>query len=307
MTDSFVASQFLESVTLKNVEIEARRLALAMEMASEIVLEDLQTLCWFQLSHRSGFVREKALRQLAGPAPHPFLLALALRRLNDWVPEVRAAARQVLPTVLLASDPDWLAQTLWLILSHWASWGRLGEAERKVVLGLAAHPEVLLLLLSDLQQCSAGPAAKVLTQLGRCDILDVYLPLLARTARQPAVRVKAYRSLFSGKMQWFAGRQWQWTDVRYCQGRQVNVIAERFLSSGVAFEETLTQASRDPAVAVRRLAAEVLITQFARCERRVTETLIARLALDPSPSVAERGAFAQRKYLDALESGIHGL
>ena len=42
--------------------------------------------------HRNGRVREAALARLSGGLPNPFLFAAVAWRLNDWVPQVRAAA-----------------------------------------------------------------------------------------------------------------------------------------------------------------------------------------------------------------------
>ena len=52
-----------------------------------------QFLTWLDLISWDGYKREKTLRTITGAAPNSFFFALAIRRLNDWVPQVREAAR----------------------------------------------------------------------------------------------------------------------------------------------------------------------------------------------------------------------
>ncbi|MEM6256369.1 MAG: hypothetical protein AAF821_25940 [Cyanobacteria bacterium P01_D01_bin.156] len=54
---------------------------------------------WLDHCHGNGYLREKALRSLHEGAPNGFLFAMVLRRLNDWVPQVRAAAREHVPQI----------------------------------------------------------------------------------------------------------------------------------------------------------------------------------------------------------------
>ena len=45
--------------------------------------------CWYDLLSGDGFRRERFLLEVNEGAPSAFLLAMFLRRLNDWVPQVR--------------------------------------------------------------------------------------------------------------------------------------------------------------------------------------------------------------------------
>ena len=65
----------------------------------------IELLTWIDLTSWDGYKREKTLRTLSGAAPNTFFFSLAIRRLNDWVPEVRAAARDTLLELAKASDP----------------------------------------------------------------------------------------------------------------------------------------------------------------------------------------------------------
>ena len=71
---------------------------------------------WLDLCHGDGYLREKALRSLREGAPNGFLLAMVLRRLNDWVPQVRAAARISAKEVLEKSDAEIVVSVAWMCL-----------------------------------------------------------------------------------------------------------------------------------------------------------------------------------------------
>lgn len=51
-------------------------------------------LTWIDLCSGDGYRREKTIRTLSGAAPNRFFFSLAIRRLNDWVPQVREAAQR---------------------------------------------------------------------------------------------------------------------------------------------------------------------------------------------------------------------
>ena len=81
------------------------------------------SLRWMDICNADGFRRERALRTLSGGAPNSFLFALVVRKLNDWVPQVRAAACDVLPFIAEASDPEFIVDVLFVPLPYWDSWG----------------------------------------------------------------------------------------------------------------------------------------------------------------------------------------
>lgn len=77
---------------------------------------------WLDLCSHDGRKREDALRVAAGGAPNALLVALALRRLNDWVPQVRSAARETLPQMAVNSKSQDVADALWSLLALWNTW-----------------------------------------------------------------------------------------------------------------------------------------------------------------------------------------
>ncbi|QEI05683.1 hypothetical protein FXN63_07385 [Pigmentiphaga aceris] len=246
---------------------------------------------WMDVVSYDGHARERALRTLAGPAPNGFFLALAVRRLNDWVPDVRAVARQAVPELARTSDPEHVADMLCTILPTWTSWGR-AEAADKAVLTTLVHIEgVAASLRHRIITSPAGPMPAMLVQVLRTDALDEDLAQIAVQAIQPAVRAQAYRALLLGKAVWVEASRWEWTDIRYCQGRMQKILGERTLQHAPALLASLQTAAADQAPLVRRVAAEALIREM-RSLGDAGLTLASKLSTDASPPVAERGKFA---------------
>ena len=249
-------------------------------------------LTWIDLCSGNGYKREEALRAFQGiPAPNAFFLVLAFRRLNDWVPEVRSAAREVLPRIAQQSSAAYVAEALCATLAHWTSWGRMEEWDKEALMKIVAVDGVSQALVAQINANATGPMTVALAQLGRANILDEQLPQIASHAIQPWVRARAYRSLLEGRVTWVEGREWKWTDKRYCEGRYVPVIAERKLSVVMPVTELINAAAVDKSPIVRRIAGEFLIKNLDAMEGKSLE-LAGLLAGDASPSVAERGRFA---------------
>lgn len=251
-------------------------------------------LTWIDLCSGDGFKREKTLRALSGAAPNSFFFALAVRRLNDWVPQVREAAREKLPIIAKVSDPEHVVDVLCVTLPHWSSWGRMEEADKRTLLEITSIEEVAQSLKLRIISVASGPMTSILAQAGRTDTLDRCLSEIAKEAIQPSVRAKAYRSLLEGKMVWSEGRKWEWTDKQYCKGRLKPILSERSLSVTSPFLETLKLAAVDHSPMVRRVAGEMLIRELTTIGEESLK-LANLLACDSSPSVAERGQFALRR------------
>lgn len=251
-------------------------------------------LTWIDLCSGDGFRRERTLRTLSGAAPNAFFLAIAVRRLNDWVPQVRAAACEQLPSIATASKPEDVVDVLCTVFPHWSLWGRMETEGKQTLLKIASIEAVAYSLKSRLVSGTAGPLASVFAQAGQSSALDTYLLEIASNAIQPSVRAKAYQSLLNGKMVWLAGRRWEWTDIRYCEGRFKPMLCGRPLSINVSLEETLRAASVDRSALVRRIAGDILI-QKAKTIGSATLQLATTLASDPHPSVAAKGNFVLKK------------
>lgn len=253
--------------------------------------EPLSIIPWLHVCSADGFKRELALRSLVGPAPNSFFLTLALRRLNDWVPEVRAAAREHIPRVAERSASAQVVDALWHTFVHWSSWGRVSDAERDVIAGLTANGAVALELKSRILDATAGPASYVLAQAARTPALDPWLTELASDAVQPSVRAKAYRSVFEGRVVWTVGKRWVWTQVQWCKGRFELLLDERPLPKNFRSLALLRKAAIDRSPLVRRVAAD-FVPHEPELNPPDALALASLLASDPNGSVAERGRYA---------------
>ena len=252
-------------------------------------------LTWIDVFNWDGYLRERSLRTLRGPVPNSFFFSLALRRLNDWVPQVRAAARESLPGIVEASDPNHIVPAIGATLSNWESWGRMEAVDKQVLFNILSNESTFEKFVSYVTCNTSGPMASVLSQLGRSVLIDRHLSKLSESAIQPSVRAKAYRSQLEGKMKWLESREWKWIDKAYCIGRTVPIISERTLTEVPDFKSTLNAASKDNSSLVRRVAAELLIQNIGTLDDESSLDYAQKFAADRSSSVSERGRFALRQ------------
>jgi len=251
-------------------------------------------LTWVDLSSFNGYDREQALRTLAGAVPNGFFFALIIRRLNDWVPQVRTAARDTIREFARTSAPEHVADALCAILPAWPSWRRMQTQDRQLVTELFTLPPISAELIRRVKTAATGPMQAVLSQVLRIDVIDDDLIDIATNAVQPAVRAKAYSTLLQGKAAWVEGSHWQWTDVRYCIGRWQPILGERPLHRRPALVELLNAAALDRSGMVRRVAAEALVREMHHLGE-IALVLARQLANDRSPPVAKRGEFVLQR------------
>jgi hypothetical protein len=251
-------------------------------------------LTWIDLCSEDGFKREKTLRTLSGAAPNAFLFSMALRRLNDWVIQVREAACDALPVIAKATNPEIVVDVLCSTLPHWNSWGRMNDQEKQALLEIIAIEQVGCSLRTRILSATSGPMTTILSQAGRTEILDNYLTEIAKKAIQPSVRAKAYQCLLEGKIVWLAGRTWVWIDKQYCKGSFKPILGERNLHFTTSFLDTLKSAATDCSPMVRRIAGDSLISALDKIGVESLE-MAQLLASDSSPSVAERGKYALKR------------
>lgn len=258
---------------------------------SDNVIQQVGSLRWMDICNADGFRRERALRTLSGGAPNGFLLALVVRKLNDWVPQVRAAACDALPLIAKASDPEFIVDVLFITLPYWDSWGRMGDIEREVLRKVILMEKVTEALKKRLLISSSGPVATIFVQAGRTTALDNFLAEIAETSVQPSLRAKAYRCQFESKFVWADGLTWQWVDKVHGIRRSLPVLKERIISTTTPFIENLRMAITDRSPMVRRIAGEMLIKELDNIGDEAFK-LANILASDTSQSVAERGRYA---------------
>lgn len=258
-----------------------------------------ELVTWLDLISWDGHKRENALRALSGAAPNTFFFSLAVRRLNDWVPQVRKAAREKLPEIARSTDPEYVVEALCVVLSNWNSWGRIEELDKEILLQIICEKEIANSLHSKLISSTSGSMPSLFSQLGRTPVFDGKIEEIASFAIQPSVRAKAYRSLFEKRIVWIEGRKWEWTDIRYCEGRLKPIIAERKLDIRTPLLELLKKSAEDRSSIVRRVSAEILIRELDSLGA-AARVFAEKFASDKSRPVSERGEFAIKK-LDEAE------
>ena len=244
---------------------------------------------WLNLCHPDGRIREQTLHTLPARIPSTLYAILVLLRLNDWAIPVRAAARCRLADFAAATDPRHLAAALTHTLRHWTSWERMSPASKQDALAVLLSDAVAAQLATALARSPAGPMTTLLAQLGQVATIDRHLPHIAAHAIQPGLRAKAYQSLLSGKTTWVAGKEQEWIERRHNLYRWRTHLDSRPLTITVEHDPTLQQAAADRSPIVRRVATDAIIAALPHlgpCEQH----LATRLAVDPNPSVAERGA-----------------
>lgn len=133
--------------------------------------------------------------------------------------------------------------------------------------------------------------ASLMAQVSRTPVLDNFFNEISKDAIQPSVQAKAYRSQFEG-------RKFEWTDIRYCEGKVKPIISERKLTVQLTFTELIEKSAIDASSIVRRVAAEFVIRELGSMGDESIR-LAKLFASDKSPAVSERGKFALRKLEEA--------
>jgi hypothetical protein len=252
-------------------------------------LKKTPALAWLFLFHADGYVREAALKIIYAPPESPFFFAALALRLNDWVPEVRAAAKRCLALVSPRISSAVAADTALFLFGRrllWVRWSGEDEALDRVF----ERPDVGDAIAMRLHDGVAGPLAACLRQALRYPSFDKHLGTLAATAVQPAVRALALGCLIAGKVEWPVGFTWTWIDKVYGKRKQVPVFASRQLEcSRRPLAELIKDGVSNRSSAVRIVAADALVK--ARAEFPDIEVLVRQLASDPVPAVRLRGTY----------------
>lgn len=265
--------------------------------ATVIQPRELPFVPWLEIFSVNGYRREKALALVNGPAPSGFLLALAMRRLNNWVPQVRAQARKSLPAIASATDPSMVAGALVATLTNWVSWGRMGEDDRQTVLDMSRQPAVAQALTLRLQSTATGPMSAVFAQLCRSDLLDPHLWQLAQHAIQPSLRAKALRFVLEQRAVWTTGWARGVDMHNYGLPSMKRTWAERAINqpNPLPYADLLQAGLADRSSMVRWVAAEMLVRAPAALPLGAVEALARQLTLDAAPKLAERGRFVLQR------------
>ena len=248
-------------------------------------------LAWLFLFHPNGYLRLAALHHINTAPASPFFLTALAWRLNDWVPQVREAARLCAERELPLVDAHVAATAAPYLLGRRISWSRRTQ-EQDTLDKVFARKDVLEALVAQLRAGTTGPLAACLRHALRFADVDGHLVELARHARQPSVRALAYRCLISGRADWILGFEWMWIDKVYGRRKRIPKLARRNIERVRPAAEFIREAAGDKSPLVRRVAADALIA--ARSQLPDEEVLIARMAQDRSSAIRSRADFMLR-------------
>lgn len=252
------------------------------------LVDDVPGLEYIFLFHSDGFVREKALHKINGPIRSPFIFAAIVWRLNDWVPEVRAAAAACASRLFALTPPDIVASAALGLLARKNSWNRWGDERAILDLQLIRH-DVLGLIMSAIQSGNEGGNVRILRTLLLYEAIDAHLETLSKHAKDPIVRAIATQCLIDGKARWMTGKEYRWIDKSMGFRRKENSYADRPVTVAVDIDAVIRRAVDDRSAVVRRAGLTGIIRY--RLGTAESKIIAARFVNDRSTSVAEKAAF----------------
>jgi HEAT repeat protein len=245
--------------------------------------DELVALVSISSINRGGYIRQAAMQQMAR-TPHPGYVPFLLRRLGDWVPQVRDLAHRTLPLYLA---PPFRAAFLKAIPEIDAL-QRVKRVDLRPAYGAIMHwlastvePQQLLNEVQGLGDASRFRIIRYLLAAQRCE-----QPLMVAFLRDRSfiVRLEAMRHL--------ATRTEAWTEALLQVAMQdpapsVRIQAfKELVRRGLATEAMLLQGSTDPSAEVRELATkglrwtrEALMDHYRACLRAGEQLVGAVLGL----------------------------
>ncbi len=253
---------------------------------------------WFSQFHGDGFKREAAMNQLDGPPRSPFEFVSIVYRMNDWVPEVRAAALKYAENYFPRADCDVVGKAALFLLMHMQKLARWDARAVKCVEDTLYREDVGTFIKNQLLTQSEGGAARVLRSLAKRADFDPFIPELSANAKSASVRACATDFLLNGRAQWSSGYKRVWVNKALGVSRLIPDLRQRPLSISIQIPEIMDRASKDRSAHVRIIVASALIRQLVNPLEWHTKIAV-RLKCDKNQSVASRMDF----YFRAMAAG----
>lgn len=245
------------------------------------------------LFHGDGFVREAALNALASPITHSVVAYGLIRRLNDWSPNVRSAARRALSRCFGQSEPSVLVPAIWVVLRDGAEWGRWKQGYAGLINEIMQHPQLAQRLVLRLQSETRAGTSTIFQALCQNPKIDGFLGGIALSAHQPHLRAGALRCIAMDKVVWPLGRSRKaWIDKSLGQYKMVADYGSRPLSVDFDLAAVLRTALRDRSVVVQKQMLDAL--SLHRHDPRFLPLIVEILELlssDTRPPIRSRLAF----------------
>ncbi|MCC6984417.1 MAG: hypothetical protein IT535_14205 [Bauldia sp.] len=215
------------------------------------------------ISSQNGFLREAALKRLAGALSESASFVRVAARLNDWVPAVRRAAEDAAQRTFPLTNAGVVADSLIALSPGIGEWRRWGARPPDVLIAAFGRPEVMEKVADFLCTVRRAGATRVIRFALMFPAIDRHLARLAVEALSPAVRGIAVHALTEGMALWPSGLQKRWIDKSLGQYRWVPGLAKRPLTCNVDIEGLLARTVVDRVASVRRTAADGMVKHRA--------------------------------------------
>ena len=265
-------------------------LSLGKELAAVELVPDLAFVFMF---HGDGRIREHALRNLGGPLPSPANVFAVLRRLNDWVPQVRNAARDAALRSLPETSASVIVPALKSLLPGVSSWLRWEESGREIFGAVLRRADVAEALLATVISSREPKLGLVFRELSRSQSIDPQLERVWREARLPHIRAMALGALLCGKVTLPSHETRRvWIDRSLDRYRIEPVFLSRDVTVRPDRLALIAEAARDRMAIIRKRAADGLVLLRNDPDLRPhLEQTARRLENDSNMGVRERVAF----------------
>ncbi|WEZ84139.1 hypothetical protein P6U16_05475 [Rhizobium sp. 32-5/1] len=257
----------------------------------EPTLPTPEDFVWFCLCDTDGFARERALRGITMPPPSAMRLALLMIRLNDWVPQVRAAAQDCLRRVEAGITPAVFVDALPYCLQALPLASRMDDGGAALI-ALVSRPDIHALIAERLMHGEGGAIVRIFRDLMSTDLFDAHLPALAISARDTTIRARALRILLDGAVEDIPVIREFWISRKLGIKRPVAGTASRPIAHVPAAQALITRAARDRTVAVRKAAAQGLVRH--RDDIDDLDALVALFKHETNAAVLDRIAFVKK-------------
>ena len=234
------------------------------------------------LFHRDGFQREAALKQISGPLPTPFWVAVIALRLNDWVGPVRRAAVTCAQRVFRETSPEVMIPAARFLLLQSTLWRR-GLDEMAILDAALARADVRSGLIRDILDDLTGAGRQILLALLQKEGIDNWLHEISLSARNPGTRALALTTLIAGQARWLEGYEKQWIDKSMGFTRRVPRFAIRPIAIQLGFSELITQGAADKSTLVRKVALQATIDRPDTW--RLFQKLVEQFSADKNPAI----------------------
>ncbi len=242
------------------------------------------------ISSHNGFVREAALKGIHD-IPSAFCFALILYRLNDWVPQVRAAAIQAIKRNRSFITDEILIECLDVFFrSH--EWGRGQEQEQKILSDLYDRNALTVRITNEILTRKTDWAPRALRHMLQTHKLDDHLLEMALKARHPGVRRIATQVLLKRKFEWFGVRRDKQSFKVGELGTTHYFLPQklgRSISTQFDREDLIKQGLEDPHPPVRLLCLEAYAETHR--SRPDADEVFKRFLSDKAYSISDLCAF----------------